>query len=114
MKGISMAEIPKIHRKKIKKTETRARALSPSSAKKLCTFVKASYKAKYPKHHKDKHRKIEISTRIFQLTYLSRNFMAPKLPKCGRVCDVYLPIDLFDHPLHCPQGYHSDFELFFQ
>lgn len=114
MKTISIAEIPKTRRKKIKKTKTRARALSPSSAKRLCTVVKASYKAKYPKHHKDKHKKIEISTRIFQLKYLSRIFMAPKHPKCGRVCDVYVPTDLYDHPLHCSQGYNSDFEPFFQ
>jgi hypothetical protein len=109
-----MGAISKISRRKFQKSKSRVQALSHESARKISEVIKASYKAKYPKHHRDRDRKIEIRTKNFQLTHLTKNSMVPKHPKCGKLGDVYVPMDIRDHPSHRTPGYPSDFELFSQ
>jgi hypothetical protein len=107
-----MGATSNIRRRKFLKSKSRVQALSHESAKTISGVIKASYKAKYPRHHRA--GKIEIKTKNFQLTHLSKYSMMPKHPKCGKLGDVYVPMDIRDHPSNCAPGCPSDFELFFQ
>jgi hypothetical protein len=109
-----MGGTPKIRRRTFFKSKSLVQALSTDSAKIVCAAIKASYKAKHVRIHRDREGKIEIKTKNFQLTHLAKDSTVPKHPKCGKLGDVYVPMDIRDHPSHYAPGYRSDFELFFQ
>jgi hypothetical protein len=109
-----MGETPKIRRRTSFKRKSLAQALSIDSAKTICAAIKASFKAKYVRIHRDREGKIEIKTKNFKLTHLAKDSTVPKHAKCGKLGDVYVPMDICDHPSHYAPGYRSDFGLFLQ
>jgi hypothetical protein len=109
-----MGGTTKIPRKTFCKSKSLAQALKRDSAKTICGAIKASFKAKHSRHHREREGNIEIKTKNFKLTHLAKNSTVPKHPKCGKLGDVFVPMEIRDHPSHCAPGYGSDFELFFQ